>query len=41
MASTSAGTGPGGDFVMVEREEKEWVDNVWKGVRGKGGRKGL
>ncbi|KAK8846771.1 hypothetical protein IAR55_005859 [Kwoniella newhampshirensis] len=35
----SAG-GPGGDFVLVDREEKEWIDNVWKGVRGKGGRVG-
>lgn len=28
-------------FVLVDREEKEWVDNVWKGVRGKAGRMGL
>ncbi|OCF39950.1 hypothetical protein I317_06262 [Kwoniella heveanensis CBS 569] len=28
----------GDDFVLVDREEKEWVDNVWKGVRGKGGK---
>ncbi|KAI9635458.1 uncharacterized protein MKK02DRAFT_44148 [Dioszegia hungarica] len=34
-------TGSTDEFVMVEREEKEWVDNVWKGVRGKGGRVGL
>lgn len=31
----------GGDFVLVDRDEKEWVDNVWKGVKGKGGRVGL
>lgn len=31
----------GGDFVLVDRDEKEWVDNVWKGVRGKAGRVGL
>lgn len=29
------------DFVVVERDEKEWVDNVWKGVRGKGRHIGL
>ncbi|KAL1409764.1 hypothetical protein Q8F55_003761 [Vanrija albida] len=29
------------DFVVVERDEKEWVDNVWKGVRGKGRSIGL
>ncbi|EJT47748.1 hypothetical protein A1Q1_03323 [Trichosporon asahii var. asahii CBS 2479] len=28
-------------FVLVDREEREWVDNVWKGVRGKAGRLGL
>ncbi|ORX34391.1 hypothetical protein BD324DRAFT_653168 [Kockovaella imperatae] len=38
VVSVPSSTG-GGDFVMVEREEKEWVDNVWKGVRGKGGGK--
>ncbi|WWD22083.1 hypothetical protein CI109_106572 [Kwoniella shandongensis] len=31
-------TGTDGDFVLVDREEKEYVDNLWKGVRGKGGR---
>ncbi|WWC59182.1 uncharacterized protein I303_101731 [Kwoniella dejecticola CBS 10117] len=30
--------GVGGDFVLVDREEKLWVDNVLKGVRGKGGK---
>lgn len=29
------------DFVLVDREEREWVDNIWKGVRGKAGRVGL
>lgn len=29
------------DFVLVDREEREWIDNVWKGVRGKAGRLGL
>jgi hypothetical protein len=33
-------TGSADEFIMVEREEKEWVDNVWKGVRGKGGKIG-
>lgn len=23
------------DFVVVDREEQEWMDNVWMGVRGK------
>ena len=32
---------PGGDFVLIDREEKEWVENVWRGVRGKAGRLGL
>ena len=32
---------PGGEFVLVDREEREWVDNVWKGVRGKSGRVSL
>ncbi|KAK6904000.1 hypothetical protein L486_03576 [Kwoniella mangroviensis CBS 10435] len=36
-----AGGGVGGDFVLVDREEKDWVDNVLKGVRGKGGKVGL
>ncbi|WRT65019.1 uncharacterized protein IL334_001960 [Kwoniella shivajii] len=31
----------GGDFVLIDREEKDWVDNVWKGVRGKSGKIGL
>ncbi|WWD00309.1 hypothetical protein V866_007220 [Kwoniella sp. B9012] len=35
------GGGVGGDFVLVDREEKDWVDNVLKGVRGKGGKVGL
>jgi len=25
------------DFVMVDRSEREWVDNIRKSVRGKGG----
>lgn len=30
------------DFVAVDREQREWVDNVWKGVRAKsGGKLGL
>lgn len=29
------------DFVVVDREQREWVDNVWKGVRGKGRKVGL
>lgn len=29
------------DFVLVDREEREWVDNVWKGVRGKASHFGL
>ncbi|WVQ76794.1 hypothetical protein IAR50_006468 [Cryptococcus sp. DSM 104548] len=33
--------GVGGEFVLVDRDEKEWVDNVWKGVRGKGGKLAL
>ncbi|KAK4685373.1 hypothetical protein P7C73_g4780, partial [Tremellales sp. Uapishka_1] len=28
-----------GSFVMIDREDREWSENVWKGVRGKGGRK--
>lgn len=35
------GSGIQGDLVFVEGEEREWVDNAWKGVRGKGGRVGL
>lgn len=40
-AGTSGTASMGGDFVLVDRDEKEWVDNVWKGVRGKAGRVGL
>lgn len=40
-ASTGSGPGVGGEFVLVDREEKEWVDNVWKGVLGKSGRVGI
>jgi hypothetical protein len=29
--------GGGDDFVMVDRSEREWVDNIRKSVRGKGG----
>ncbi|WVO16246.1 hypothetical protein L204_103918 [Cryptococcus depauperatus] len=29
------------EFVLVDRNEKEWADNVWKGVIGKGGRVAL
>ncbi|WVQ97840.1 hypothetical protein IAU59_004955 [Kwoniella sp. CBS 9459] len=39
--SQQQGGGGGDDFVLVDREEKEWVDNVWKGVRGKGGKVAL
>ncbi|WVQ84023.1 hypothetical protein IAT38_006168 [Cryptococcus sp. DSM 104549] len=31
----------GGGFVPVDRDEREWTDNVWKGVRGKGGKVGV
>lgn len=41
MAGTNGAANMGGDFVLVDRDEKEWVDNVWKGVRGKAGRVGL
>lgn len=34
--STRAPAAPG-----LDREEREWVDNVWKGVRGKGRKVGL
>lgn len=37
----SSASGPGGDFVMVDREEREWVDNAWMGVRGRGGQLGM
>ncbi|OXH33576.1 hypothetical protein J008_02997 [Cryptococcus neoformans] len=40
-AGTNGAANMGGDFVLVDRDEKEWVDNVWKGVRGKAGRVGL
>lgn len=40
-AGINGATNMGGDFVLVDRDEKEWVDNVWKGVKGKGGRVGL
>ncbi|ODN96410.1 hypothetical protein L198_04124 [Cryptococcus wingfieldii CBS 7118] len=40
-AAAGAVGGVGGDFVLVDRDEKEWVDNVWKGVRGKGGKLAL
>ncbi|WVQ68987.1 uncharacterized protein L199_007198 [Kwoniella botswanensis] len=39
--TNTQGGGVGGDFVLVDREEKDWVDNVLKGVRGKGGKVGL
>ncbi|GFZ49157.1 hypothetical protein JCM24511_06907 [Saitozyma sp. JCM 24511] len=48
VAVTGTGTGTGrtvqtgtGEFVLIEGAEREWVDNVWKGVRGKGGRVGI
>lgn len=40
-AGANGAANMGGDFVLVDRDEKEWVDNVWKGVRGKAGRVGL
>jgi len=30
-----------GDFVMVEKEDRMWAENVWKGVAGKRGNIGL
>jgi hypothetical protein len=46
VAVTGPGTGRTvqtgtGEFVLIEGAEREWVDNVWKGVRGKGGRVGI
>lgn len=46
VAVTGTGTGRTvqtgtGEFVLIEGAEREWVDNVWKGVRGKGGRVGI
>ncbi|WVW78730.1 hypothetical protein I302_100690 [Kwoniella bestiolae CBS 10118] len=41
QSSSQGGGGVGGDFVLVDRGEKEWVDNVLKGVRGKGGKVSL
>jgi hypothetical protein len=29
------------NYTVVDREEREWVDNVWKGVKGKSHRLGL
>ncbi|BEJ13326.1 hypothetical protein CspHIS471_0305000 [Cutaneotrichosporon sp. HIS471] len=29
------------NYTVVDREEREWVDNVWKGVKGKSQRLGL
>lgn len=41
LATSVPGGSAGGDFVVVNLEEREWVDNAWKGVCGKGGRAGL
>ncbi|KAL7424608.1 hypothetical protein Q5752_000292 [Cryptotrichosporon argae] len=30
-----ASSAAGGEFVVIGREEKEWAENVWKGVRGR------
>ena len=38
--ATAGGQGTG-QYVVVNKDDQEWVDNVWKGVRGKGGRLGL
>ena len=40
-ASTAASGKVGGDFVLVEREDKEWIDNVRRGVRARGRASGL
>ena len=37
LGSSLGAPGGGDDFVMVDRSEREWVDNIRKSVRGKGG----
>jgi hypothetical protein len=37
LGPSGGGLGGGDDFVMVDRSEREWVDNIRKSVRGKGG----